>query len=259
MMKPTLLLLVAAAVNPTASALDTNARLRCDEFGCRIDEHARANYGQQRSAADCCQGNCTCTHPGQACVEGECCLNGQCHPELSNRSYGDRDSRYRQEAGTRHDFLYRSERASGGDRRLANPFRPARYESGNSRVDRRPIPTSFETRRPVSQSISWQSSIQGAVDDAKRAGLPLLIQVSAEWCPHCVRMERETYTDPRLTSAISQRYVAVSVDADQQRKFIQQMGIQSLPTTLVVAPDLRILDRLQGYQTANQILQALTR
>lgn len=258
MMKPILFLCVAAVVSSTTSAHAADSRWRCDESGCRIDGHAQRNDGPRRRA-DCCQGDCTCAHRGQACAEGECCPNGQCRPEFSNRSSGERDDRYAPEAVTRHDFLYRPERADSRDRRLANPFRPAGYASDYSRDDRRPVPTNFETRRPVSRSISWQSSIQRAVDDAKRAGLPLLIQVSAEWCPHCVRMKRETYTDPQLASVISQRYVAVSVDADQQREFIQQMGIQSLPTTLVVAPDLRILNRLQGFQSANQIMQALTR
>jgi len=111
----------------------------------------------------------------------------------------------------------------------------------------------------VLRGISWQSNIQGAVDKAKQAGLPLLIQVSAEWCPHCVRMKRETFADPQLSNIINQRFVAVEVDADRQRDFIKQMGIQSLPTTLVVAPDLRILDRLQGFQSADQLMKVLSR
>lgn len=258
MMKPTLLLFAAAVISSTATAYEANPRIRCDESGCRID--TQRNYGSRWSACDRCQGDCSCSFRGQPCADGQCCPNGQCEPEYGKRPYGDRyQNGYGRESATRHDFLYRSERDAVADRRLANPFRPVGYESGYPRDDRRPIPTRFESQRPVLRSISWQSNLQRAVDEAKRAGLPLLIQVSAEWCPHCVRMERETYTDPQLTSIISQQYVAVSVDADDQREFIQQMGIQSFPTTLVVAPDLRILNRLQGFQSAGQIMQALSR
>lgn len=58
---------------------------------------------------------------------------------------------------------------------------------------------------------------------------------------------------------INDRFVAVEVDADEQRQFIEEMQIQSLPTTLVVSPDLRILKRVQGFQSAGQMLQMLSR
>jgi thiol-disulfide isomerase/thioredoxin len=262
-MKSTFLLLTAAVLTSTASANDSGHRSRCDESGCHIGEHGRRNSGPRMSANDRYQGDYSSFWRGRDCADGECCPNGQCRLESGKRSYNGADDRdqneYGPEAAHRHDFLYRSEVADSRDRRLANPFRPVGHESEFSRNDRAPIPTGFESQRPVSRRVSWQSDLQRAVDDAKRAGLPLLIQVSAEWCPHCVRMTRETYTDPQLTNIISQRYVAVSVDADEQREFIQQMGIQSLPTTLVVAPDLRILNRLQGFQSADQIMQALSR
>ena len=266
MTKSTLLfLLAAAAMTSTASAHDSYHRSHCDESGCRVGEHAEYNYGPRLTATDRYPDNYSRSNRGQACPNGECgttsgrglrdCSDGQCHtgygPAAANRS--------------RHDFLYSSDRfetAGRSDRRLANPFRPVGYEpdhSRNNRDNRRPIPTRYESQRPVSRGISWQSDIQSAVDDAKRAGLPLLIQVSADWCPHCSRMKRETFADPQLTTIINQRFVAVEVDADQQREFIKQMGIQSLPTTLVVAPDLRILNRLQGFQSASQIMQAVSR
>jgi thioredoxin-like negative regulator of GroEL len=72
-------------------------------------------------------------------------------------------------------------------------------------------------------------------------------------------MKEKTYTHRELTSLINERFVAISVDADQQRDFIKQMGIQSLPTTLIVAPDLQVLKRLEGFQSANQLMQVMSR
>lgn len=72
-------------------------------------------------------------------------------------------------------------------------------------------------------------------------------------------MKNETYTDPELVNLINERFVAVAIDADQQREFVERMEIRSLPTTLIVGSDLRVLSRLQGFQSSGQLLQALSR
>jgi len=72
-------------------------------------------------------------------------------------------------------------------------------------------------------------------------------------------MKQESWTDPQLMGLVSQQYVAVEVNADEQRDFIRQMRIQSLPTTLIVAPDLKILNRAKGFQSAQQLLQLMSR
>lgn len=94
---------------------------------------------------------------------------------------------------------------------------------------------------------------------AARDNRPILVQVTAPWCPHCERMKEVTWTDPQLVQLVGERFVAIEVNADEQRDFIDRMGIQSLPTTLVVGSDLQVLDRLQGFQSADQLLQTLSR
>ena len=120
-------------------------------------------------------------------------------------------------------------------------------------------PTSYESRRPDAQSINWDPNIRNAVNRAAQQKRTILVQVSAAWCGQCIRMKEETYTNRKLTSLINERFVAISVDADQQRDFIEQMDIQSLPTTLIVAADLQVLNRLEGFQSAHQLVQALSR
>lgn len=202
------------------------------------------------------------------CEDGECdihsrrrhsdCQDGHCEP---GSSVQDRRS---------GSFPYVSERraTTKRSRRLDDPFRPAgQHRQWNREFDRRDSrqlpgrfePVSFETRRPIVRSISWMSDIQRAAELAGQESRPILLQVSASWCPHCQRMQRETYTDPDLMNLISEQFVAIAVDADQQRDFVEQMNIQSLPTTLIVAPDLRVLNRLQGFQSADQLLRVLSR
>ena len=107
--------------------------------------------------------------------------------------------------------------------------------------------------------MQWETDLRDAAALARNTGRPLLVQVSAEWCTHCERMKADTYTDTRIRRLLSEQFIPVAVDADDQRKFMQQMGIRSLPTTLIVAPDLKILERLQGFQSASSLLRAVSR
>lgn len=246
---------------------------RCDINGrCGID-------GCDCEGGRCCEdGRCcsdgTCRIDGRHCKDGRCviptgygrgdCADGRCEPGYGAESgYGARRDR-------RLAFPYAPERADRNDsgRRLDDPFRPVSHEQrwspGYDDRDRRPIPanympTRYESRRPSYQSIEWNTSIRRAVDQAARENRPILVQVSAPWCPHCQQMKETSWTNPQLTRLVNERFVAIEVNADEQRDFIDRMGIKSLPTTLVVGSDLQVLDRLQGFQSADQLLQTLSR
>ena len=123
-----------------------------------------------------------------------------------------------------------------------------------------PRPTSG-VYRPVSLSavVEWENDIRTAADRSRVTGQPMLIQVSASWCGYCQQMKRETYTNQGLISGINRDFVAVSIDADTNRELVESMSVKSLPTTLVVLPNLQIVDRLEGFQSASQLQSVLSR
>lgn len=202
------------------------------------------------------------------------CKDGQCNINFGKpRNNCDTENC---EIGLRHEnhgsgsFPYVSERevATGRTRRLDERLKPEYQTSpSNSNRERReshPVsnryrPTGFEMQGAIARTISWNTDIRRAANLANQENRPILIQISAPWCSHCERMKNETYTDPNLMDLISQRFVAIAVNADDQKDFVRQMGIQSLPTTLIVAPDLRILNRRHGFQSAQQLMQTLSR
>ena len=116
--------------------------------------------------------------------------------------------------------------------------------------------------RPVAYTatkVNWISNVREAAAIAKQSGRPMLIKVSAEWCGYCQQMKRETFADSRVVRDISQNFVAVDLDADTNGSIVKQLRITSLPTVLVVSPDLRILAREEGFRTAVQIGQLMHR
>lgn len=239
----------------------------CRDGQCRLDGGYCADGRCGTGACDCRDG-CNCDG-GRCCVNGRCCVDGQCDP-LTDCEDGRCDINRRRPVGHSGSFPYPQEyRGREADsRHLDNPFRRAGYRNsdfpGTGRPDHRPIPTSFqpvryESQRPSISGIRWNSDLRRAAAIATRENRPILVQVSAPWCGYCKQMKQETWTDRGVVNMINNRFVAVEVNADEQRQFIEEMQIQSLPTTLVVSPDLRILKRVQGFQSAGQMLQMLSR
>lgn len=94
---------------------------------------------------------------------------------------------------------------------------------------------------------------------ARESGQPMLIQVSASWCGYCRKMKSEVFSQPRIQRDLARGFVTVELDADQNREFVQRLGIKSLPTTLILTPDMQIADRMEGFRSADQIQAKLNR
>ena len=110
--------------------------------------------------------------------------------------------------------------------------------------------------RPVVHTITtvkWHSDIGEAAAMARQSGRPMLIRISADWCSYCQKMKRETFADFRVVRDINQNFITVDLDADTNGSIVKQLRITSLPTVLVVSPDLRILAREEGFRSAAQI------
>jgi len=109
------------------------------------------------------------------------------------------------------------------------------------------------------RSNTWHTNYEAALEEARRTGRPLLVRASAEWCGHCQRMKRDVWSDARLDRDIARNFIPVELDADneQNRRLLERMRVQTLPTVLVITPELRIVERIEGYRSVNQLAAQL--
>lgn len=114
-----------------------------------------------------------------------------------------------------------------------------------------------QNRRPA---VNWYTDLNRASRFVQTNRRPMLVNVTADWCSHCTRMKDETFTDARFLQMLtSSGVVPVRLDADANRELVAKIGIRSLPTTLIVTPDLKIQERLQGFRSAEQLTESLRR
>lgn len=105
--------------------------------------------------------------------------------------------------------------------------------------------------------IPWRRSYSAAYYEAGREGKPMLIHVSASWCAPCHRMLEETYSDPYLNWALGGPFVPLMLDADDDAAWLERLGVESVPTVLVVNAERRVIHRLSGFQSAGELTAAL--
>lgn len=108
-------------------------------------------------------------------------------------------------------------------------------------------------------SVKWESDFRTGVQHSLQSGLPLLVQVSADWCGYCQKMKQETLVDPTVIRTLNRGFVTVMLDADANRELVQQLNVKSLPTTLVILPNGRVVENLNGYQSASALQTMLNR
>src|SRR6266566_9633548 len=138
----------------------------------------------------------------------------------------------------------------------------------------------FSPRPNRASEINWHHWSQGAFDEARQTGRPILLSISAVWCHWCHVMDETTYSHPGVIDIINRAYVPVRVDNDVRPDINQRYNMGGWPSTAFLtasgdiltggtymAPDqmadalMRVSDYYRGNQTeiASRVLDARKR
>jgi thiol:disulfide interchange protein len=116
-------------------------------------------------------------------------------------------------------------------------------------------------RRPA-PPIVWEASESAARERARRAGLPLLVWIRADWDASGLEMERTTWLDPKVAEA-ARPFVALRLDVsaaegDAQR-YAERYEVNAVPMLVLFDAHGQRAASLTGYQNADRVVDALRR
>jgi thiol-disulfide isomerase/thioredoxin len=86
-----------------------------------------------------------------------------------------------------------------------------------------------------------------ALDRARAAGKPVLIDFWAPWCAPCMRLKQETLDSPEL-AALLDKFEVIAVDLDEEPALGRFYRVSSIPSVLIVDPKGNVVDRLLGFE-----------
>ena len=92
-------------------------------------------------------------------------------------------------------------------------------------------------------------SLDNALAKAKAENKPIVLDLNAEWCAPCRKLERLTFPDPRVKALLEQT-VFLRIDTDKNPVIAQRLGVEGLPDIRFVLPDGTIIRQLRSFQDA---------
>ena len=89
--------------------------------------------------------------------------------------------------------------------------------------------------------IQWFEWGTDAFVSAANEQKPVLLSIGAAWCRWTAEMARVSYRDPRVLQLVTERFVAIRVDADRRPDVSERYTLEGWPTTAFLTPDGDIL------------------
>ena len=119
------------------------------------------------------------------------------------------------------------------------------------------------------ESIQWMKFEEAIAANAKNPKM-ILVDVYTDWCGWCKKMDKDTFTDPRVIAHFQKNFYAVKLNAeDTNRKFpfmgktfseaemAASMRVNSYPNFVVIEPGLQNIAQLPGYREPEAFLEGL--
>ena len=97
---------------------------------------------------------------------------------------------------------------------------------------------------PVS-TIDWRKDFGSAIAEARVSDKPLLLVFSASWCPPCIVMKHEVWSDSEISEVVKDGFVPLHIDVDDKRDaaIAARYGIRGIPAVLIIDANGDVLRR----------------
>jgi len=107
--------------------------------------------------------------------------------------------------------------------------------------------------RPLFQHATYPAAWRAA----QKSNRPILVFVSMPNCHYCVKMKQQVYQLHHVQQLVSSSFETVYAGRYTHAKLIEKLHIKWYPTTVLVGPNNKILDVIEGYAEATKFQQRL--
>lgn len=130
------------------------------------------------------------------------------------------------------------------------------------------------------QSLNW-TSFENLSDSLRAEKRPLLIFIHTSWCKYCQLQENTTFSNSGLVADLNQNFYSLKLNTEDKEdieflnrnyryqtakgnhKLAEWLGMQNneliFPTTVIIHENFQTILRLQGLQTADNLIPQIRR
>ncbi len=112
----------------------------------------------------------------------------------------------------------------------------------------------------AADGLSWQTWSEGVFQQARQENRLVLVDLSAQWCAYCRKMDATTWKDPKVIAAMEKHYVPVKIVDEKNPKLAKKYRDYGRPAVVILDADGREIMRKRGYmkpQWMEWMLQAV--
>ncbi|HEY4640399.1 MAG TPA: thioredoxin fold domain-containing protein [Thermoanaerobaculia bacterium] len=112
---------------------------------------------------------------------------------------------------------------------------------------------------PQAYAGPWLKSLSAAQQKAKDGNKLIFVDMFADWCGWCHRMEQEVFPSQAFQSATDDLVLLRlnTEDGADGSKLAQRFQVTSLPTFLLITPDMTIAGIIRGYAPPNDFVKSV--
>ena len=123
------------------------------------------------------------------------------------------------------------------------------------------LPAAFLMNAAVAGgSVPWQSWSDGVFQQARQEQRLVLVDLSAQWCTYCRKMDATTWQDSKVLAAVSKHYIPVKIVDEEDPELAARYRDYGRPAVLILDADGKEIMRRRGYmkpQWMEWMLQAV--
>ena len=112
------------------------------------------------------------------------------------------------------------------------------------------------------KSIDWLDDYEVGIKQARQQDKPALILfVSSDtaYADTCKRMKSETYSKAEITKQVTENFVPILLDHNQNKQLVEKYNITTFPTQIIIFPDKDNSASIEGFVTATEFAGRLKR
>lgn len=107
------------------------------------------------------------------------------------------------------------------------------------------------------RALFQHTSYPDAWRAAQRSNRPILVYVCMPNCHYCVKMKHQVYHLPHVKNLVANSFETIKADRFAHPKLISSLKVRLYPTTVLVSPNNKILDVIEGYAEPAKFQQRL--
>ncbi|MCH9650365.1 MAG: thioredoxin family protein [Deltaproteobacteria bacterium] len=107
----------------------------------------------------------------------------------------------------------------------------------------------------------WHGDLRSAQQQALEEDKFLLVDLYADWCGWCRRLEQDVFADPQF-KAYGDLFAKLKVDVEdggEGSRLQSRYGASSLPTTLILSPNMVLVEAIRGYAPRETFMSHMKR